>query len=176
MQIKDNQPALHEKAQGIAATEQPRDATTATDRGHNRSETRSVAIFDARNAVAGTEWENLVASIIRVTRTTHKRNSKTGLWDTTSNVAFYLSSKPAPASVCAEAIRSHWGIENCNHYPRDVAFDEDAARIRINPGVFARLRSFAFNILRINAVGSFVQDRYRAALSGVDGLLQLTVS
>ena len=105
-----------------------------------------------------------------------KRNSKTGLWDTTSNVAFYLSSKPAPASVLAEAIRSHWGIENRSHYPRDVAFDEDASRIRVNPGIFARLRSFAFNILRINAVGSFVQDRYRAALSGVEGLLQFKLS
>ncbi len=176
VQIKDNQPALHETAQGIAATEQPLDATKSTDHGHNRSETRTVAVFDARNAVAGTEWKDLVASIIQVTRTTHKRNSKTGLWDTTSNVAFYPSSKPAPASVLAEAIRSHRDIENRSHYPRDVAFDEDASRIRANPGIFARLRSFAFNILRINAAGSFVQDRYRAALSGVEGLLQFKLS
>jgi hypothetical protein len=27
---------------------------------------------------------------------------------------------------------------------------EDASRIRINPGIFARLRSFALNILRAN--------------------------
>jgi predicted transposase YbfD/YdcC len=167
---------LHENAQSVAAAEQPIDVATEKSRGHNRSETRIVAVFDARNAVTGTEWEDHVSSIIQVTRTTHKRNSKTGLWDTMSSVAFYLSSKPAPASVFAEAIRSHWGIENRNHYPRDVAFDEDASRIRINPGVFARLRSFAFNILRINEVGSFVQDRYRAALSGVDGVLQFVVS
>jgi hypothetical protein len=64
---------LHEKAQSIAATEQPLDTTTATDRGHNRGETRTVAVFDARDAVAGTEWEDLVASVIPVTRTTHKR-------------------------------------------------------------------------------------------------------
>lgn len=159
-----------------AATEQPLDTATATDNGHNRSETRTVAVFDARNAVTGTEWEDLVSSIIQVTRTTHKRNSKTGLWDTASNVAFYLSSKPASANVFAGAIRAHWGIENRSHYPRDVAFDEDASRIRVNPGVFARLRSFAYNILRINGAGSFVQDRYRAALNGVDGLLQLAVS
>lgn len=105
-----------------------------------------------------------------------KRNPKTGLWDTTASTAYYLSSRPASASILAEAIRAHWGIENRSHYPRDVAFDEDASRIRVNPGIFARLRSFAFNILRINEVGSFVQDRYRAALSGVDGLLQLVVS
>lgn len=51
----------------------------------------------------------------------------------------------------------------------------DASRIRVNPGIFARLRSFAYNILRINETGSFVQDRYRAALRGVEGLLQLAV-
>lgn len=162
--------------QDIAATEQPLDTATSADRGHNRSETRAVAVFDARNAVTGTEWEDLVSSIIQVTRITHKRNSKTGLWDTTANVAFYLSSRTTSAAVSAEAIRAHWGIENCAHYPRDVAFDEDASRIRVNPGIFARLRSFACNILRINGAGSFVQDRYRAALSGVEGLLQLTVS
>jgi predicted transposase YbfD/YdcC len=167
---------LHEKVQGIAATEQSIDTETATDNGHNRSETRTVAVFDARNAVAGTEWENLVSSVIQVTRTTHKRNSKTGLWDATVNVAFYLSSRPSSAAVFSEAIRSHWGIENRNHYTRDVVFDEDASRIRVNPGIFARLRSFAYNILRRNRPGSFVQNRYRAALSGVEVLLQLTVS
>jgi predicted transposase YbfD/YdcC len=174
--LKDNQPILRENVEAVAAAAEPVDTAVASDRGHNRSETRAVAVFDAHQAVAGTEWENLVASIIQVTRTTHTRNSKTGLWDTTASVTFYLSSKPAPASIFADAIRSHWGIENRCHYPRDVAFDEDASRIRANPGIFARLRSFAYNILRINSAGSFVQDRYRAALSGVEGLLQLAVS
>lgn len=73
MQLKDNQFALHEKAQGIAATEQPIDVVTEKSRGHNRSEPRMAAVFDARNAVAGTKWEDLVSSIIQVTRTTHKR-------------------------------------------------------------------------------------------------------
>jgi hypothetical protein len=46
--------------------------------------------------------------------------------------------------------RDHWGIENRSHYARDVTFAEDASRIHINPGIFARLRSFAYNILRFN--------------------------
>jgi hypothetical protein len=32
---------------------------------------------------------------------------------------------------------------------------EDRSRIRINPGVFARFRSFAFNILKPNRQSSF---------------------
>ena len=50
---------------------------------------------------------------------------------------------------------------------------EDRSRIRTNPGVFARLRSFAFNILKANRTGTLSQDRYRAALAGIDNLLSL---
>lgn len=176
VQIKDNQPNLREKAEAVAAEAAPVDVETTRNRGRNRDETRKVAIFDARDAVAGSEWQDHIAAIIVVTRTVHKRNSKTGLWDTTTDTACYLSSEMVPASVCGHAIRSHWSIENSNHYPRDVTFGEDASRIRDNPGVFARLRSFACNILRINKSGSFAQGRFRAALGGVEGLLALTVA
>ena len=130
--------------------------------------------FTAQPA-AGTEWEGLVSAIVVVTRTTYKRDSKTGLWSTAAATSYYLSSRPVSASLAADAIRDHWGIENRNHYPRDVAFCEDASRIRGNPGIFARLRSFAANILRVNKTGSFVQDRYRASLGGLEGLLALKV-
>jgi hypothetical protein len=50
---------------------------------------------------------------------------------------------------------------------------EDRSRIRCNPGLFARLRSFAFNILKTNRRGSLPQDRFRAAIGGVDYLLDL---
>ena len=53
---------------------------------------------------------------------------------------------------------------------------EDRSRIRTNPAVFARLRSFAFNILKANRTASLAQDRYRAALAGIDYLLNLVVS
>lgn len=50
---------------------------------------------------------------------------------------------------------------------------EDRSRIRSNPGVFARLRSFAFNILKANRRGSLPQDRFRAAIAGLVPLLKL---
>lgn len=67
----------------------------------------------------------------------------------------------------------HWGIENGNHYVRDVTMAEDASRIRINPGIFARFRSFAYNILRFNQHGTIAQDRYAAALGGLKALAAL---
>ena len=50
---------------------------------------------------------------------------------------------------------------------------EDRSRIRSNPGVFARARSFAFNILKANQTSTLSQDRYRACLAGLDNLLKL---
>jgi len=43
-----------------------------------------------------------------------------------------------------------------------------------NPGVFARLRSFASNILKANRTDTLSQDRYRAGLAGIKNLLSLT--
>jgi hypothetical protein len=52
-------------------------------------------------------------------------------------------------------------------------FGEDRSRIRSNPGVFARLRSFGFNILKENRTNTLRQDGYRAARAGIDGPLRL---
>jgi hypothetical protein len=98
------------------------------------------------------------------------RNSKTGLLHHTTETAFYVSNTQVAAARAAEAIRAHWGIETTSHYSRDVTFAEDRSRIRTNPGVFARLRSFGFNILKANRTDTLSQDRYRAALAGIEKL------
>ena len=54
-----------------------------------------------------------------------------------------------------------------------VILGEDRLRIRTNPGVFARLRSFAFNILKANRTDTLSQDRYRAGLTGIKALLRM---
>ncbi len=84
-----------------------------------------------------------------------------------------MSNTPVTAARAAEAIRAHWGIENTSHYSRDVTLGEDRSRIRTNPGVFARLRSFAFNILKANQTDTLSQDRYRAGLAGIKKLLRM---
>ncbi len=101
------------------------------------------------------------------------RNSKTGPLPHTSEIAFYISNKPLDAPSAAAAIRAHWGIETMSHYTRDVTFAEDRSRIRSNPGVFARIRSFAFNILKANRTDTTSQDRYRAARAGIENLANL---
>jgi predicted transposase YbfD/YdcC len=175
VQLKDNQPTLREKVEEAAASK-PIDEAVTRDYGHNRDETRTVSVFDAKDVVKETEWKGLISSIVVVTRDVYKKNSKTGLFSRTHNVAYYLAAKSETATVFSEAIRKHWGIENRSHYPRDVTFNEDASRIRVKPGVMARLRSFAFNLLSLNKISSYAQDRFRAALGGLDRLLSLVAS
>jgi DNA-binding transcriptional LysR family regulator len=59
---------------------------------------------------------------------------------------------------------------NIDLVQEDVTFHEDASRIRRAPGIFARLRSFAYNILRFNQSDTIAQDRYAAALGGIEAL------
>ncbi len=61
-------------------------------------------------------------------------------------------------------------MENRNHHVRDVTLREDASRIRRNPGIFARLRSFTLNILRKNRITNVSEALYDNALC-LDNLL-----
>src|SRR3954470_16887703 len=74
------------------------------------------------------------------------------------------------AATFGRAVRAHWGIENRDHHVRDRILREDASRIRRKPGIFARLRSFALNILRAGGVGNASEAVYVNALS-LDRLL-----
>ena len=111
--------------------------------------------------------------MIRVERDVLTRSAKTGLWQRSTETALYLATTAISAVRAASAIRDHWTIENTSHYSRDVTLGEDRSRIRTNPGVFARLRSFAFNILKANRTDTLSQDRYRAGLAGVKKLLRM---
>ncbi len=53
---------------------------------------------------------------------------------------------------------------HASHYVCDTAFAEDASRIRKNPDIAARLRSFAYNLLRAAGCDNIKNARWRAAL------------
>ena len=176
VQVKDSQPTLHQQIEEISATTVPLGSAHSHDTGRNRDESRTVTVFDPTNKLAGTDWHPLVAAIIRVERDVFTRSSKTGLLRQTTETAFYISNTPLAAARAADAIRAHWAIETTSHYSRDVTFAEDRSRIRTNPGVFARLRSFGFNILKANRTNTTSQDRYRAALAGIKNLANLVAT
>ena len=83
-------------------------------------------------------------------RTEHLKSGKTTL--ERAYVITSLSPEQADAARLLELNRGHWGIENRNHWVRDVTFDEDRSRIRRGngPWMMAALRNFAISILRLN--------------------------
>ena len=74
------------------------------------------------------------------------------------------AARNANAEKQAGAARSHWGVENMNHYVPDVSLMEDACRISCNPRTIARARSFALDILRLNGERNIADALWKNAL------------
>ena len=154
----------------IADTDRPLDRHETVDRKqHGRQEHRSVETFAVDDRV-GPDWTGLILSLGRVTRLTWHKDTKSGLWHKTDEVSFYACQTPLTARQFANAVRSHWAIENRNHYVRDVTFFEDSSRIRTKPGHFARLRNVALNIMRSNGVTNIARELYVNALNPMNAL------
>ncbi len=134
------------------------------DSRHGRQEHRRVEVFDTAGLL-DTPWQALVSCVARVSRLTYIKNTRTGLWATREEVGYYPCQIRHDAKILGGAIRAHWGIENRAHYVRDVALGEDASRIRTRPGVMARIRSVALNVLRAKGVQNISLALYTNAVS-----------
>jgi predicted transposase YbfD/YdcC len=160
----------------LCNTAAPLDSARTVDKNcRSRDEARLIEVFAPGDSLAATEWAGHVRAAIRVNRDVLTRSAATGLWYASSETVWFVSDVVLPAAVCAKAIREHWSIENRSHYVRDGSFAEDASRIRCNPGIFARLRSFAANILRFNNVHNITDARHRIAFGGIGALLRIRV-
>ena len=115
-------------------------------------------------------WPGTIACVARISRLSWCKDTRAGLWRPRREVAYYVSQIDLEAEGFGRAVRAHWGIENRDHHVRDRVLREDDSRIRRKPGVFARLRSFALNILRANGITNVSEAVYTNALS-LDRLL-----
>ena len=158
-----------------AAAKPPPPVETIDAKRRNRHETRAVTVFDAKKAVAKTQWRPHAAAIIRVERSVDAYQPSTGPWKPSTEKSYHLSSYKVDAQTAARAIRGHWAIANELHSTRDVTLREDASRIRANPGIFARVRNWAYDILRRNQSDSLPRDQYAAALDGLKPILEMVL-
>lgn len=164
-QVKDNQPHLRRRLEWGAACRKPNGRAISRTKGRNRWETRELTVFPVKAWLRHTPWQPLIKTVLRLERTVHKRNPETGLLARTNETVFWISSLDGIApEIWNGWIRGHWRIENGSHYVRDAAFAEDASRIRKNPDIVARLRSFAYNLIRASGEDNIQNARYRAAL------------
>ena len=168
--MKGNQPGLHDALAALCAEREPFDRLETVDRGrHGRQEHRRVEVFEVDGRL-DQGWRPWIACAARVTRLTWRKDTRTGLWARGEEVALYACQVRLDAATFGRAVRAHWGIENRDHHVRDRTLGEDASRIRRKPGIFARLRSFALNILRAGGAGNVSEAVYTNALS-LDQLL-----
>jgi hypothetical protein len=165
VQVKGNQPKLLKRMKALAREAPALSTHRQFDHRRQRIERREVRVFAA--AALPAEWDGLISTVIEVRRTRDMFHPKSGEWRKTEKLAYYASdcAPIAGAPFYAQAIRGHWSIENRQHYVRDVSLGEDRSRIRHNPGIFARMRSFALNILRSSGVTNIAEALYYNALS-----------
>ena len=164
---------MHEALVTLCAEHAPigRDETVDRHR-RGRHERRRVEVFAPTPADLPPGWRGHIAAVARITRRTWLRDAGTGLWRRREEIACYACQTELDAPTFGRLVRGHWGIENRSHHVRDRLLREDDSRIRTKPGLFARLRSFALNILRANGATNVSEALYTNALS-LDRLLAL---
>jgi len=150
--VKANQPTLRAEIETFFADAPPAslESTTDTDKGHGRIEQRTVTVarevdwLDGDRRFPGEVRLPHVATIIRVA-------SRAELKDRSRfETRYYVSSAALSAQRAAEAVRSHWAIENSLHWVLDVTFADDQSRLRKGHGArnMAVVRHFAINLVR----------------------------
>jgi predicted transposase YbfD/YdcC len=142
--VKGNQPKLEaavHQAFEQALTQEPVTVPTLLkeDNRRGRQETRCYVVVPVPAAVP--EFDNWtgVKSLVAVTREYVDAKGATQ-----SGTRYYISSLPPRIRFLADAVRSHWKVENGLHWVLDVAFREDRNRsradnVQANLGVLRRM-------------------------------------
>jgi predicted transposase YbfD/YdcC len=114
------------------------------ERGHGRSETRRYrTLGDLSGVPRSALWKGM--NMIGMVESRREIAGKAS-----AEVRYFIGSIGTDARRFARAVRGHWAIENDLHWSLDVAFGEDASRIR-EPNArenFAVLRHIALTRLK----------------------------
>ena len=150
--VKDNQPILHAEIESYFETAPAGEVATCEDidKGHGRLEirtcrvSRQIAWLAAERSYPGAfRFPSVAAIAVIDTKVEHKGKVATARRS-------YITSRPLSANAMADAVRSHWAIENNLHWTLDVTFKEDLSRLRKGHGAnnMAVVRHFAINLVR----------------------------
>lgn len=150
--VKANQPTLRAEIERYFADAPAAalETTVDVDKGHGRIEQRAVTVahevdwLDSDRRFPGEVRLPDVTTIIRVASRAELKDR--GRFET----RYYVSSAALSADRAAQAVRSHWAIENSLHWVLDVTFGDDQSRLRTGHGAknMAVVRHFAINLVR----------------------------
>ena len=167
IQLKDNQKELENDVAQIIKLEQPTQIYTAPiEQGHGRIENRKATIYQHHisDHILDQQWANHIQTVVCIERRRQIRNTATGAWEQSEEKSVYLSNRILAAQYANQLVRNHWGIENKNHYVRDVSFKEDAHKIKRQPFNYAILTSLALNFFRHYKFENIKEQRYAFSL------------
>jgi predicted transposase YbfD/YdcC len=149
--VKGNQPTLHngiieffnDHLEDDFARHAVRRFET-NEKGHDREDQRSYFICPLPDSLPDADrWKNLTAIGIAINNT-----MRDGVL--VIAIRYYILSRFISGKKFAEAVRSHWGIENQLHWQLDVTFGEDQCRVRKGHADtnFSILRRTALTLLK----------------------------
>jgi predicted transposase YbfD/YdcC len=148
--LKDNQGNLFEDVQQIFAQAQATDFVgiehdfdQSVDKGHGRVEIRRTwTMGQVEFLMDADKWMKFTS--IGMVQAERRFDGKVE-----RETRYYISSLASNAQHLAQAVRSHWQVENSLHWVLDMAFLEDACRIRTDyaPENLAVVRHIALNLL-----------------------------
>lgn len=130
-----------------------------TDAGHGRTEVRRYRQLLVNEWITESVYWPGIKSIIEVERERHTEKQT----HATSEKHYYISSLSPDAERIADAIRSHWEVENKAHWVLDVTFNEDDCRIRVGDGAenVAVIRRFALNLARLHPKKDSIRSKLK---------------
>jgi len=167
--LKKNQPSLYNEVVHFFNVAEKseyfiKDTFESLEKGHGRIEHRMCVCLDVGGELnhVSSGWADLktVAKIHTVREINGKKQEQT---------RYFISSLACNASALANAIRTHWSIENSLHWRLDVTFKEDASRIRkyCAPENMAIVRRIAFGLAKARTPKKMTvkRARFRANLN-----------
>jgi predicted transposase YbfD/YdcC len=139
--------ALYSEAEAVNFREVPHDYAKQVSRGHRRLEIRECWTLSDWEYLdylrQRREWQDL-HTLVKV-RTERRKDGHMSV-----DMHYYISSLASSAQRLLRAVRQHSGIENEMHWVLDIAFAEDASRVRKDHGLenLALLRHIALSPLK----------------------------